>query len=68
MVLHIKKLIICDEFDNILYKSGYERATTSLKNALRYVNQKEGGESIICILKEYLTDLDKEFQEYFRLK
>lgn len=64
-MLYIKKLIICDQYDQDIFRVERTPAVKGLQDALRIVDEKEGRKSFKAIFKGYMDRLDKEFQEYF---
>lgn len=67
-MLYVKKLIITDETDSVIYKAKTQKAIPALEQALEIIKQKEGDKEVKGILKKFLLDLDKEFKEYFDMR
>ena len=62
-MLYLKKLVIIDECDEIVFKSDNKKAMEGLAEAMDFIQRKEGLKG----LKKFLYDLDKQFKEMYRL-
>lgn len=67
MTLYIRKLILVDENDNVIYGVEKTTATKGLTKALSIVRDKEGLATLREQLKKNVRELDKEFKEYFNM-
>lgn len=62
MTLYIKRLVISDETDNVVYEVRNVKAYDGLRKAIRVIEAKDGGG-----FRGWLHKIDKDFEEAFRL-
>lgn len=66
-MLYIRKLHIVDDVDRTVIKIEHKEATKGLQKALQILERYEGKSGIKKTMGEYLKELDKELQEYFKI-
>jgi len=59
-MIYIKKLVLVDEFDQVVFKTERTKAIDGLATAMKIVKDKGG-------IKRRLKELDEEFKEYFKI-
>lgn len=60
-MIYIKKLILVDESDNIIFKTERKKAVDGLAAAMKIVKDKGG-------IKAKLQQIDQEMKEYFGME
>lgn len=63
MTLYIRKLELCDENDEVIYRASHAPASEILSKALQIVKQKDGTNKIRIALRR----IDTELANYFKI-
>ena len=66
-MIYVRVLELVNEDNETIFRARNQKATVALGNALRIIQEKDNPKVKEGILKKFLFDLNKEFEDYFRI-